>query len=326
MENTKKIVRRAENKTVGAFLLKYAFYIMFVVMIIIFSVFTERFMSFTNITQLLGDSASFFALCCGITFVILCGKLDLSVGTTMLVAGNLCLVVNTTGSLPWVVVLIMSLALGVIIGAFNGFMVTVLKMNPFIATMGTMITSRGLIITYSRGDMYYTKGAMKDILSYRIGGSIPVLLIVAIILVLVLQYILRNTKFGRDVIAVGCNNASAQKMGINVKRINFSVYVLSGLFAAIAGIISVHNVGIASPATGNGLEFTGSCMVLLGGTSLFGGKGNFFPGIFFGVLFLMVVQNGLAILGLNPYAIVLIRGAIIFIAMFMDSIKNMNKV
>lgn len=324
MVETKKKLKFTEKYTVSSFLLKYAFPIMFVIMLLVFSLGSEKFFSYTNIIQLLGDCASYFALCSGITFVILCGKLDLSTGTTMLVSGTLCLYLNNEGW-PMVICLLVTLLAGVVIGLFNGVMVTALKMNPFIATMGTMITCKGTILTLSRGDNYYTKGIMKDILSYRIGGSVPVMLIVMILVVLILQYVLRNTKFGRDVIAVGCNNDSAAKMGINVNRINASVYVLSGFFSALAGIISVHNLGMATPSTGNGLEFTGSCMVLLGGTSLFGGKGNFFPGVFFGTLFIMVIQNGLTIMGFNPYVIVLIRGAIIFIAMFMDSIKIIRK-
>jgi len=323
MVESKKTLKTGKY-TVSSFLLKYAFPIMFVIMLAVFALGSEKFFSFNNIIQLLGDCASYFALCSGITFVILCGKMDLSVGTTMLVSGTLCLYLNNEGW-PMVVTLLVTLLAGIIIGLFNGTMVTVLKMNNFIATMGTMITCKGTILTLSRGDNYYTKGIMKDILSYRIGGSVPVMLIVMILVVLLLQYVLKNTRFGRNLVAVGCNNASAAKMGINVNRTVIFVYILSGFFSALAGIISVHNLGMATPSTGNGLEFTGSCMVLLGGTSLFGGKGNFFPGVFFGVLFIMVIQNGLTILGFNPYVIVLIRGAIIFIAMFMDSIKNMRK-
>lgn len=312
------------GKAVLRVILEYAFLATFVILFVVFSLVSNGFFTTMNFVQLLTDCAPYFVLCCGVTFIILTGNLDLSVGATMLVAGHICLALSKAEA-PAVVSIIVPLLAGLLIGYVNSVLITKLKMKAFIATMGMMILLRGITLTITGGLYYYPKGILSTIMNYRIGGLVPATIILSIILIVVFQIVLKKSTFGRHLIAAGCNAPGAAKMGIHVDRIKTAVYMLAGFCAALAGMMTVHNVGAASAATGLGAEFTSSAMVLLGGTSLFGGKGTFAPGIFLGVGFMMMIQNGLTVIGVDPYFLTIVRGACIFLAMFTDSIKSMLK-
>jgi ribose/xylose/arabinose/galactoside ABC-type transport system permease subunit len=318
----KKNSLESSGKAVLTMVLNYAFVVTFVVMFLIFTFSTEVFFSPANFVQMLTDSAPYFILCAGITFTIITGNLDLSVGSVVLAAGYISIILSNMGT-PLIIVLVAPILVGTIIGFINGILITKFKMQAFIATMGMMILVRGLSLTITDGKYYYPSDSFEKFMAYKVGGTIPATIIVTILLLVFFQIVLKYSKFGRHLIAIGCNALSAAKMGIDVNKNKMFTFILSGICASVAGILTVTNVATVTPATGLGVEFTATAMVLLGGTSLFGGKGTFVPGIIFGVMFLLMIQNGLTIMGIDPYYLPIVRGICIFMAMFSDSIKIM---
>lgn len=316
------MARQNDSKTMNKKfnLANYGVYIIFFLIFAGFAIASKPFASKNNLILLVSNSASMMAVCTGMTFVIITGALDLSVGSTLLLSG-MSINLMTQAGFPIPVAILCALAVGMLIGAINGLIVTKLHANAFLVTYGTQIAIRGLALTLSNNTAVFTVQGIKDIFRFNILG-VPFYVVLAVALLLLAQFILRYTTYGRKVIAVGCNTAGAAKIGIKTDRVRASVFVISGLFAAIGGLITVVNVGNCTPYTGNGIEFTGAAAILMGGTSMYGGKGSVFPGTLVGIFLLQVMENGLTILGINPYYLSLVRGALIFIAMFVDSLKN----
>lgn len=319
MEIKKETTIQKVGKEKRSFI-EYGIYIIFLFIFFAFTVSTKAFFSRNNMIQLISNCASMMVVCAGMTFVFLTGAMDLSVGSVVLLSGMIINLLTGKG-IPVVLAIVCSLAVGILIGVVNGFCVMELKANAFLVTYGTQIAVRGLALTLSGNASVFTVQGLKDTLRFKIFG-IPFFIFFAVLLVILAQYVLKYTTYGRKVIAVGCNEEGAAKIGIRTKRIKGSVFVVSSLGAAIAGLIMVVNVGTCTPYAGNGIEFTGAAAILMGGTSMFGGKGSIVPGTLVGVLLLQMVENGLTILGINPYYLALVRGALIFMAMFVDSLKN----
>lgn len=301
-------------------LIEYGVYLIFVLIFIVFAFLSRAFVSRNNLLLLVSNSASMLVVCAGMTYVFITGAMDLSVGSTMLLSGMIINLLMGKG-VPAVPAILAALAAGAAVGLINGFCVTKLKANAFLVTYGTQIAVRGLALTLSGNASVFTSQSLKDGLRIKILG-IPLFIYLAVLLVLAAQYVLRYTAYGRKVIAVGCNLEGASRIGIKTTQIRASVFVVSGLCAATAGLIMAVNVGNCTPYAGDGIEFTGAAAVLMGGTSMYGGKGSVVPGTLVGVFLLQMMENGLTILGINPYYLALVRGALIFIAMFMDSLKN----
>lgn len=309
---------KTEKKSVN--LADYGVYLITALIFVAFSASTKVFLSGNNIIQLISNCASMLVVCAGMTFVIITGALDLSVGSVLLLSGMMINLLVQAG-VPTIPAILCALLAGTLIGAINGFCVMRLKANAFLVTYGTQIAIRGFALTISNNASVYTSQGLKDTLRFQVAG-IPLFILLAVLLILVAQFVLKYTAYGRKVIAVGCNETGAAKIGIRTKLVKGSVFAISGLCAAIAGLITVVNVGTCAPYTGNGIEFTGAAAILMGGTSMYGGKGSIVPGTLIGVFLLQMMENGLTILGIDPYYLSLVRGALIFIAMFVDSLKN----
>lgn len=301
-------------------LIEYGVYIIFALIFIVFAVSSKAFLSKNNLLLLVSNSASMMVVCAGMTYVFITGAMDLSVGSTMLLSGMIINLLMGKG-VPAVIAILVALAAGVVIGLVNGFCITKLKANAFLVTYGTQIAVRGLALTLSGNASAFTAQSLKDVFRVKILG-IPLFIYLSVLLLVFAQYALRYTDYGRKVIAVGCNTEGAARIGIRTTQIRASVFVVSGVCAAIAGLVMVINVGNCTPYAGDGIEFNGAAAVLMGGTSMYGGKGSIIPGTLVGVFLLQMMENGLTILGINPYYLALVRGALIFIAMFMDSLKN----
>ena len=293
-----------------------------VALVVLIAVYVPVFWTGRNISSVLVSTSTIGLLAVGVSFTLAGKGLDISLPAVMALSA-VCgakVMVNTQNLFVGILTMF---AVAVLFGIVNGVACSVFKMYPFIVTMSTMILVKGINLTLTNGIYYYPSDYLANAMTFKIGGLVPVMIIVTLGLLVVFQFIKKYTKFGRNLIAVGCNKLNAAKMGINVDRNLVITFVISGVCAAFAGIISVTNVLTVTPATGDGFEFTATAMVLLGGTSLSGGKGSFVPGSIFGVLFLLMIQNGLSIMGVNPYYMPIIRGLCIFLAMFSDSIKSM---
>ncbi|MHB8521070.1 MAG: ABC transporter permease [Limisphaerales bacterium] len=291
--------------------------ILFVVVALGFAALSPAFREPKNLVAIVLQSASTAVVAVGMTFVLLTGGVDLSVGAVMFVgaavAGKLVL-----GGAPLAAALLAMLAVGLVCGAINAVFITRFGVMAFVVTLATLYLGRGLAlwITDTRA-----MNLPEDFL--RLGTAqvarlpVPVLVLGGVLAAA--HVVLTRTPFGRQIYAVGHNIETARKAGINTRLILASVYVISGLCAAIGGVISLAQLGAVSPTFGTQKEFSAIAAAVLGGTSLFGGRGSVFPGTVLGAMLIQMVQNGLVILNANPYLYPLITSGIIFAAVLIDT-------
>ena len=299
--------------------LQHAPFILFLLVLAGFGIAAPVFLSGKNLTNIVIQSSSTAIIATGMTFVLLTGGVDLSIGAIMFIAaalgGKLLL---ATDSFP--ASLAVMLLIGTGCGAVNATLISTLRVIPFIVTLATLYVGRGLglWITETRAmnmpDVFLEFGARK-----LAGVPLPVLLLA--IVVLLAQITLSRTAFGRQIYAIGANIEGARKAGIKTRRILFVVYVIAGFCAALGAIISLGQIGAVSPKFGENREFAAIAAAVLGGTSLFGGRGAVLPGTLLGALLIQSVENGLVVINADPYLYPLVTSTIIFVAVLLDSAR-----
>lgn len=304
----------------GLRLLNQASLILFALVLLVFGVMSPAFLSGENALNILTQASSTGILAVGMTFVLLTAGVDLSVGSIMFVAAAIGGKLAVSGA-PLPVVLAVMLGIGVLYGALNALFITRLAIMAFIVTLATRYFGRGLglRITETRAmnlpESFYELGAARIL-----GVPLPVL--VFAVVVLAAHLILKRTPFGRQIYAVGGDLEAARKAGVPTRTILFLVYVICGLCAAMAGIVALSQAPAVSPGFGNNREFMAIAAAVLGGTSLFGGRGAVFPGTVLGAVLIQTIENGLNILNVNPYLYPLITSAVIFVAVLLDAVRN----
>jgi ribose transport system permease protein len=263
-------------------------------------------------------TASLTAICSmGIVLVILLGELDLSVGSSQALVGILSIyVLNTTGS--GAIAFLTALAGGVLIGLLNSSLVVFAGINSLITTLGTMAVIRGVSYVSTNGVSIQAKIAGFEWVGTGYVGPFPFPLILAMAGFGVLWYILRYTRFGRNIYAVGDNSSAAELCGINVKRITVCVYIIAGAMTAISAFLLASRLNSAQPTAGIGFEFQVISAVVLGGVSMSGGKGSIVNAMI-GVLILSVLQNILILKGISSFYQEIARGTVILLAVYIDS-------
>lgn len=299
------------------FLLKNISILLFVVIFIGFSLFSQRFSSLRNFENIILSAADVGIVAIGMTMVLLTGGIDLSVGATMYITGAvLALLLESGLGLP--VAITAGLLAGTLWGCFNAFLISKVKIIPFMVTLGTLTAGRGLglLITQSRHI------AVPDEMRFgatRLFGLVPIPIIVFGLMVILAVVILLYTPFGRQIYAMGNDPEAAKKAGLNTSRLTALVYILSGFCAAVASVISISQVGSVSSSFGEGTEFQAIAAAVLGGTSLFGGVGNVFPGTVVGILLIQMIQNGLIFLQVDLYLQEMVKAMVILFAVFVDA-------
>ncbi len=307
-------------KRCACFLLNHSLLVLFVVTMGVFSLLSPGFLSLTNFENLLVQSASTAILAAGLTGVLVVAGVDLSVGAIMFitaaVAGKMVL-----GGASTPLALMVIMALGLLAGLLNGLIVTRLGVTAFIATLGTMSIGRGggLWITQTKAmnlpDDFLRMG------SSRLAG-IPVPILICAVVLLLMHLLLQCTSFGRQLYATGHDPAKAGKAGIRTRRLILVAYTLCGLCAAIAGILALAQLGSLSPTFGRYREFSAIAAAVLGGTSLFGGRGAVLPGSLLGAILIQAVENGLVTVNADPYLYPLVTSGVIFLAVLLDSTRQ----
>lgn len=318
--NNNILMKKSIN--IKKFLLDYALYIALLGIIILFSSKSETFLTVMNFKGMLMDATPMFSVCIGLTFVFLIGHLDLSVGMNMLICGSLGGLAIVKMGLPPMIGLLLMLLIGIIVGCINGILVVKLKLNPWLATLAMKLVLQGIALLCTNTDSVRA-GKHVNQFKFNILG-IPNYVILLVVIAIIMQLILKYTSFGRQVKATGSNSLAANKIGINTAKVRFAAFVISGLFAGLGAIMTTFNVGLVGPSTGNGYDFTAVTALVLGGVSLSGGRGNILPNALVGVLFLYIIENGLAMDGVDPYVFTILKGVIVFLAMMFDSMKNKN--
>jgi ribose/xylose/arabinose/galactoside ABC-type transport system permease subunit len=305
----------------GTFLLSYGFIITLVAMIVLFSALRHEFFTIKNAIFILHAAAPTMILATGVAFVLMTGKIDISIGSIAYLSAGVGVMLMTRAHMNPIPAVLIIFALGAVLGAINGFIVVVLRVNPLITTLGTLFTFRGLSLQITNSLTISIPESLGNFASIRV-ESIFIDIFIAAVILAIYQLIHTRSVFGRHVMAIGNGSDIAAKVGVPVNRTTFLTFVLSGLMASIGGVLTMSQVGSISPSLGSGYEFTAIALLVIGGVSLFGGEGTIVPGILLGALTLTIIQSGLNFIGASPFVYPLVRGGIIFIAMYADSLKN----
>ncbi len=301
------------------------------ILIVFFSAATEHFFSFTNVKAIVSNLPIVAIMAVGMTFVLLIGGLDISVGSILGFTAVNVVLFHSIGFPIWAVVLA-SLAVGAILGSINGFIITRVGINPVITTLGMMAFARGLASWFSLDFEVLRVGRIFDqnflLISrqYLPPGTqiIPITLIYIIAIYAMAMFVLKHTGYGRNVYAVGSNEYAARLAGINVNKIKFFSYMISGIMASFAGVILVAQLSLGRDDAGLGSELEVITAVVLGGVSLAGGKGNLL-GVILAVVTLGVIRNGMVHLeqatGLSYYWREVVKGVILILAISIDAAR-----
>jgi ribose transport system permease protein len=291
-----------------------------IVACIAMSMLSSAFLTQQNLTNVLAQSSVVGIAAVGATFIIITGGIDLSVGSNVALAGMVSATLVNGGMNPLLGVLV-CIGLAVLVGAFNGTSVAWIGLVPFIVTLATLGMGRGLTLQLSEGQSVYGLPKGLTWLGGGMIGQVPVPLIAMLVVFAVGHVVLTRTTLGHKIFAVGGNREAARLSGIRDKQVLFLVYVVAGLCAGVSGLILVGRIGAATPTAGQGLELQVIAAVVIGGTSLFGGKGSMI-GTLIGILLIGVINNGLTLLNVSPFWVQFIQGALIFLAVLLDAFNQ----
>ena len=304
----------------GDLVARHGFYVVLAAVFLLFSFTTRSFATFANVLAMLHAMAPLVVMACGMALVVFSGKLDISIGSNAFLSCTAAVLLMRDHGAHWTVALAAALLCGALVGALNGFIVAVLQVNPLIATLGTMITLRGVSLQITKA-VFIPVPEQVRLLGNATAGPVFLDIFVMAALAAAAHALHRRTVFGRQLNAIGNGEDVAERIGIPVRRTVFLSFVLTGLLAAFGGFVSLLQVGGLSGYLGRGMEFTAVAVIVVGGISLFGGRGAVLPGVLVGAFTFQVIQNGLNQLGANPYVYHVITGAIIFVAMYADALK-----
>ena len=309
----------AKNKEL---LSKLGPFIGLVLLMIVLTFLNPSFLTVDNLFNILRQVSISALIAFGMTFVILTGGIDLSVGSTLALTGAVAATLLAAGTDP-ILAMAAAIGLGFILGAINGLIITKGKVAPFIATLATMTIYRGLTLVYTDGRPISGLG---DSLAFQLFGKgyflgIPVPVVTMILAFVLLYFILHKTTFGRRVYAVGGNEEASKLSGINPDRVKIAVYAITGMLAAISALIITSRLNSAQPTAGESYELDAIAAVVLGGTSLTGGKGWIF-GTLVGALIIGVLNNGMTLIGVSSFFQQVVKGIVILLAVLMDRKKT----
>ena len=293
----------------------------FLVFAIVCSAMGKNFLNLNNIMNIINQASINAIIAIGASLVILTGGIDLSVGSVVVFVG-IFLAMNLKAGMSIPLAILLCLICGVAIGLFNGILVSYGKVPAFITTLGSMQAVRGLAQIINGGQA--VSGFPLEIgavMKTRFFGVVPIGVLYVAVFYTVMVLILSYTKFGRRIYAIGGNAHAARLSGIKVKRIEVSVYVLSGAFAAFAGVMLLSRLLYADPSAGNSYEMDAIAAAVIGGISMSGGKGRLANTVV-GAIILATLTNGLQIMNVATYYQTVITGLVIIIAVFADKQKE----
>ncbi|WP_278599829.1 ABC transporter permease [Clostridium tertium] len=290
---------------------KYKSLIGLVLLCAIITFVTPSFLSLSNITNVFTQVSVNAIIAVGMTFVILTGGIDLSVGSTLAISGALSAsIIKSTGSVT--LAIIVAALVGIAIGLVNGLLISKGKLQAFIATLATMTIFRGATLVFTNGTpISKLPEKFVNIGNGKI-GFMPISVIITVIVSIIAIYVLSQTRFGRYLYALGGNEDSARLSGINTDKIKTLVYVVSGFASSIAGVIITSRIASASPNAGTSFELDA-----IAGTSLAGGEGKI-TGTLIGALIIGVLNNGLNLMNVSPFYQSIVKGLVILIAVLLD--------
>ncbi|WP_101875903.1 ABC transporter permease [Lachnoclostridium edouardi] len=291
------------------------------VMIVIFAAIDSSYVTVGNFVDIVKQATINGIIAIGITFAIITGGIDLSVGSTFAIVivavGQM-----TVHGVPPVPAIALGAVLGTVMGSANGLLVTKMKLQPFIATLGTMSVFRGIAYVVTGGwPVLNIPDSYRKALGAKVIGDVPVSIFVLLAIAIVAHVLLKKTRFGNYLFAVGGNEEAAKLSGVNVDRTKILAYCMCGFCVAFAGMIMLANLGTGEPATGQGYELDAIAASAIGGTRMSGGKGSIL-GTFLGALLLAALKIGLIITGVSTFWQYIVTGIIIVIAAYFEVIQS----
>ena len=298
---------------VKEFVKKNTLFIVFLVTCAIFSVATDSFLTVSNITDVVRTNTINGLLAVGLTYVILSGGIDLSVEATVCLAG---LVAGYLSPMP-VVAVLAGVMMGVAIGLFNGLMLEKSGVQPFIFTLAMSRLLRGVVLAITKGKNYYTIDSSFTAIVRSSVFGIPSLIIMFVVIVVITYFALNRARYGRYIYAVGSNEEAARLSGIRTHRIKVSAYVIAGMLSGLAGVLLTARLSGAETNAGDGWSLDAVSAVIIGGTSLRGGRGGILNTLL-GIFIIAVLNNGMTLMGVPTNYNQLITGLLMLVAVLLD--------
>ena len=311
-----------QRRRIGSVLGKFGVYIALVVMFVAMSFASPTFLTATNIFNIFKQNAVIGIIAVGMTFVIVTGGIDLSVGAIVAMAA--CFgtsLAQRDSTTPTVVAILVGILAGVVCGAFSGVFIAYFHLPAFIATLATQTIVRGIVYVFTDGRPITGVSEAYRYIGRSSWGFLPVAVVIYAVFIIAGIFLLSYTKFGRHVYAIGGNKKAAIVSGVNAKLTEFMVYLISGFTAGCAGVLLSSRIQTGQPAGGNGYELDAITAVVIGGASLSGGRGTVF-GCFIGMMVIGIMTNGLDLLNVSSYYQQIIKGAIILLAVLADRKKD----
>lgn len=312
LKNTIKSIRK--HQLIG---LVFALFLI----VVIFSIIDIRYISINNIFDIVNQSIINGLLAIGITVVIITGGIDLSIGSTFAIAivfGGKMLV----SGMPIPLAIILTITIGLTLGMTNGFLITKMGLQPFIATLGTMSVYRGIAYLVTGGwPVLNIPKVFREMIDGNIVSGIPVSMLILFAFVFFGSVLLKNTKFGTYVYAIGSNEEATRLSGVKVDFHKIFAYGFCGVGAALSGLVLLARLGTGEPAAGQGYELQAIAASAIGGTSLSGGRGSIL-GTLIGTVLLSALRNGLIVAGVDTFWQFIATGAIIILAVYIDYIQT----
>ncbi len=300
-------------------------------MILAMSLLSDRFLTVANGWNIMRQISVNVCLSIGMTLVILSGGIDLSVGSILALSGAIAAgLIKFPVPMPWFGVelqfttwgaIVAAIGVGVCLGWFNAQMITRLKIPPFVATLGMLSIARGLTMLWTKGFPITGLGDTFAFLGTRTALGVPMPVWIAASLVALFTLLSNKTRLGRYIYAIGGNEQTAKLSGLNVNRVKTIVYTLAGALSAVAGLITTSRLDSAQPNAGTGYELDSIAAVVIGGTSLSGGRGSIL-GTVIGCLIIGVLNSGLVLLDVSPFWQQVVKGAVILVAVAIDRMRD----
>lgn len=305
------------------FLMKYVMYLFLILMCIVLTVASDKFLTVTNLMTIIKQISIQSIVAIGMTMIIISGNIDLSVGSLVALCSVSGAMIMNKG-LPMIAAVIASVIIGALVGFITGGVTAKLKLHSFLVTLSLMTALRGLAQTMTNGrPVAGLPSAFGKFASASI-GPVPLLVIYMIVLYAIFMYVMKYTAFGRSIYAVGSNQESARLSGINIEMVKTMVFVISGALCGIAGVLLTAKVRSGDPTCANAWEMDTIAGAIIGGTDMNGGEGKL-GGTIIGLLFVGILANGMVLLGVSAYMQSVIKGLVIFMAVIINSIQKRSQ-
>lgn len=311
------------NQYLVSLVRKYAILLVMIGLIAVFAIIKPAFFSWNNFVNILTQNTYIIIAAIGMTFVMIGGGIDLSVGYQISLVGVVTAILMIWLELPIPVALIVGMLLGALLGFLNGFLSIKLKVHPMITTLATMTVYQGISYIISRSNSVYNFQSAFLFIGQGYVGPFPFCVLLMATLAVIAHIILSKTYFGRYIYALGGNENAARLSGVNINMVKASVFIICGFFVALSSIVLISRAGSANSSVGVGTEFTCITAAVLGGISFKGGEGKIW-GVVVGALILGILANGMQIIGLGTYPQYIAKGIVLLAAVAFDNYQKVS--